>query len=256
MEPEGGTLHRAGILPVDTTVLSLVAVNVLTIVVALAEGWSLGTVIFIYWFQSLIIGFFTVIRLLSLDGDDLASWIPDPGVSGSSGSPIPSDPPADDAAAQLAGFARYGRFFLAGFFALHYGLFHFGYYTFLIDFGFVGGSSPWTNPDVIIACALFFANHLYSFLYYRRRDEGPRSADSLKELFLTPYARIVPMHITIMAAGFASIVFMVAGFDATPLLLVLFLGLKTYVDVRMHLGKHGGWGAIGGGAESAGEKAA
>jgi hypothetical protein len=43
---------------------------------------------------------------------------------------------------------------------------------------------------------------------------------------------------------------MVAGFDATPLLLVLFLGLKTYVDVRMHLGKHGG------GTESAGEKPA
>jgi hypothetical protein len=243
MEPEGGTLHRTGILPVDTTVLSLVAVNVLTIVLALAEGWSLGTVIFIYWFQSLIIGFFTVLKLLSVDGDTLMSWTPATASSG-------------DAAKQLAGFARYGRFFLAGFFALHYGLFHFGYYTFLIDFGFAGKLSPWTNPDVLIACALFFANHLYSFLYYRRRDNRPQSEDSLKELFLTPYARIIPMHVTIMAAGFASIVFMVAGFDATPLLLVLFLGLKTYVDVRMHLGKHGGWGAIGGETESAGEKPA
>jgi hypothetical protein len=243
MEPEGDTLTRSGILPVDATVLSLVAVNVLTIVLALAEGWSLGTVIFIYWFQSVIIGVFTVLKLLSIDTDDLLSRIP---ASASSGDAAPP-----------ALFSRYGRFFLAGFFALHYGLFHFGYYTFLVDFGFAGSLSPWTNPDVLIACALFFGNHLYSFLYYRRRDDSPPStADSLQELFLTPYARIVPMHVTIMAAGFASIVFMAAGFDATPLLLVLFLGLKTYVDVRMHLGKHGGWGAYGGETGSAGEEVA
>ena len=223
MEPESGTLCRIGNVPVDTTVLSLIAVNLFLIVFALFEGWSLATVIFIYWFQSLIIGFFTVLTLLSLNENDLMSWT------------AASDPSGES----TARFAGYGRYLIAGFFALHYGLFHFGYYTFLIDFGFSGQLSPWTNPDVLIACGLFFLNHLYSFLYYRKRDQKPHDATYLKEVFTTPYYRIIPMHITIMAAGFTSIIFYAAGFDSTPLLLVLFLCLKTYVDVRMHLAKHG-----------------
>ncbi|MBT8508728.1 hypothetical protein AZH53_09955 [Methanomicrobiaceae archaeon CYW5] len=238
MNGRKGAAVLAGMRPVDTTVLSLVAANLVAIVLALAGGWSLATVIFIYWAQSVIIGVFTVARILSLDIGGVA--VPTTATSGPAAVP--------------AWFARYGTWALAGFFALHYGLFHFGYLEFIDIFAFSAGEAPWTQPGVLLACGVFFANHLYSFLYYRvQRPNVPVTADTVKEIFVAPYARIIPMHITIIVGGFASLVLGAVGFDATPFILVLFLGLKTYVDVRMHVGKHGGWTDFTGG-EAAGSR--
>ena len=223
----------SGMRPVDTTVLALVAVNLFTIILALAEGWSLATVIFIYWAQSVIIGVFTVATILSLD---IGAVTVRTTASGPAAVAVP------------AKFARYGTWVLAGFFAFHYGIFHFGYLAFIGAFAFFAGPPPWTQPAVLLTCGVFVANHLYSFLYHRMRDPyAPVTAGTVKEIFVAPYARIIPMHITIIAGGFATIILGAVGFDATPLILVLFLGLKTYVDVRMHVSKHGGWTEYQGG---------
>lgn len=47
----------------------------------------------------------------------------------------------------------------------------------------------------------------------------------------TPYARIVPMHLIVM----------VGTLMGGELLLVLFLVLKTLVDLAMHVAKHAGF---------------
>jgi hypothetical protein len=43
----------------------------------MVEGWSLATTLFIYWFQSITIGFFTVVRILTLSTGDIHA--PSPG---------------------------------------------------------------------------------------------------------------------------------------------------------------------------------
>lgn len=227
MNGRKGAAILAGMRPVDTTVLSLVAANLFALVLALAEGWSLVTVIFIYWAQSVIIGVFTVAKILSLD----------------LGAIVARSAPAGLAAGAVpAWFTRYGTVAMAGFFAFHYGLFHYGYLAFIDIFAISAGEPPWAQPGVLLACGVFFANHLYSFVYYRMQErDAPVTADTVKEIVVAPYARIIPMHITIIAGGFASLVLGAVGVDATPFILVLFLGLKTYVDVRMHLGKHERW---------------
>jgi hypothetical protein len=220
--PGGGNMR----IPVSTPLLSLIAANVVTIVLALVEHWDLGAVLFIYWFQSVTIGLFTAFSILSLDSGELTGLV----AAHAAG--------AGANLGEMGGVIGYGKFLMAGFFALHYGLFHWGYLTFLADFGLIEGRI--FEPAVLLACGLFVANHAYSFLHHRHAER--LTDDYVKELFVAPYYRIVPMHLTIMVGGFATILLGIAGIDATIWVLVFFLVAKTYTDVRMHLYKHAGKG--------------
>jgi hypothetical protein len=126
---------------------------------------------------------------------------------------------------------------LAGFFALHYGLFHYGYFSFIVESGLFG-SVNFSNPDNYIACGLFFANHLYSFLYHR--NDVRQSLTFIAEEFFRPYQRIVPMHLIIIFGSFVMFALHVIGINASLPVLVLFLLLKTYTDLDMHQQKHAG----------------
>jgi len=88
---------------------------------------------------------------------------------------------------------------MAGFFTLHYGGFHWGYYTFLTDFGLLRYVNVLGNVDILFTCGLFIFYHLFSFLYYWHEMV---QADRFRQLFVRPYYRIIPMHITLILGGF------------------------------------------------------
>ena len=186
----------------DLPLLSLLAANGVTILLALLQDWNLSTVLGVYWFQSVAIGFFTLVRLLAV--------------------------PAGD-----GGLSRLPSLLLAAFFAVHYGLFHLVYLVFLTGFFLAGSIGDVDVPGITLGCAVFLVNHLVSFLWYRPREEAAPAA-----IFAEPYARILPMHLTIIGGGFASA--MLPGAAGTRLVLLLFLLLKTGVDVAAHLKKHAG----------------
>lgn len=194
-------------MKIDISQWILIGSNLFTIALALVEGWGLSTVLVIYWWQNIIIGFFNVIRILTLQ---------DITVKGKGNIP-------------LSAFI-YGKIFLAGFFALHYGFFHFGYYEFI--------SGAFRSVDakyVFLASLVFFANHLFSFIYNFKENSEPKD---IGNIMFSPYQRIVPMHITIMAGIFILLIF--RGALAEKLVLVFFLCLKTYADVKMHKFEHEG----------------
>jgi hypothetical protein len=56
--------------------------------------------------------------------------------------------------------------------------------------------------------------------------------------FFRPYNRIIPMHMTIIFGSIVVLVLQLLGFTTVLPVLVLFLILKTYMDIRMHLRKH------------------
>ena len=184
----------------DLPLLSLLLANGITIVLALLQHWAVGTVLAVYWFQSVTIGLFTVVRLL--------------GVS-----------------AGRDGRERFKGIALAGFFALHYGLFHLVYLVFIVAFVLSGTYGIADPVGIALGCALFFVNHLVSFLWYRPREEASPEA-----IFAEPYARIVPMQLTIIFGAFLTA--MVPGALGAELVLLLFLLLKTVADVAAHLKKH------------------
>ena len=84
------------------------------------------------------------------------------------------------------------------------------------------------DRELLICSLIFAANHIFSFLQHWREDRA--GEPHILRLMLTPYARIVPMHITVV-------------FGITPILsafgVLVFGTLKTAADMLMHMIEHG-----------------
>jgi hypothetical protein len=203
--------------------ISLIFANLVTIVFAILGNWDLATVMFIYWAQSIIIGIFSVISLLGADTEALRADLQ---------KPIDERGGSEKIAPW---FVWFYKCMIAGFFCLHYGLFHAGYYFLVVDSGLFG-TVNFADPNIWLSCGLFFANHLYSHITYR--DKGPKDYRYVNEQFFTPYRRIIPMHLTIIFGSIVILALGVFGITSTLPVLVLFLLLKTYSDITAHLIKH------------------
>jgi len=210
---------------VTPPVITLLCSNIITIVLAVAGNWDAATVLFIYWAQSIIIGIFTVISLIRADTAALTADI--------------SQSAEGNVSVGMMNryFARYYKYFIAGFFTFHYGLFHVVYYEFIVDSGFFG-VVDFSSPEVWASCGLFFVNHLYSSLYYRHDER--KGGGYIAEEFTYPYSRIFPMHLTIIFGAIIVSVLSAAGIESTLPVVVLFLVLKVYADLLMHIKKHAG----------------
>ena len=107
----------------------------------------------------------------------------------------------------------------------HYGLFHLLYAYFLFD----ELKPPETRPILAMA-GIFLLYHCFSFFYNKKWDD--KSRPNIGKLVVFPYARIVPMHLTIILGGL-----LIGG----PVLLLMFMLLKTAADVLMHVMERAGF---------------
>jgi hypothetical protein len=187
----------------DGSVWALIAANVIALAVARYQGWSTVSLMLVYWSQSVIIGISNVFRMLALEHFSTENFT----INHKPVEPTPET-----------------KWRLAGFFALHYGFFHFGYFMFLI--GASGGERLFT-PWFWVCVAAFALNHVWSYRY--NRDHDRLGNPNIGTLMMTPYLRIVPMHLTILSGGL--ITHARAG-------LLLFGALKTTADVAMHVVEH------------------
>lgn len=204
----------------------LLAINLLTIAMAWVFNWSLLTLLWGYWLQSVIIGFFTVLKLIRIGIISASQNI----------------------------FGLILGFFMAGFFAFHYGMFHLVYSIFLsaMSVGIFSDQTPmpslntvdWTA--VLIIGASFFIHHAYSFIRTSffapnvtvdpESKTGMMIGDLGKTMF-SPYSRILPMHMTIILGIIIIILFSFTGF-AEKLVITLFMLLKTGADLSSHNDEH------------------
>jgi hypothetical protein len=206
----------------DPSVIFLVAANLIIIVFAVTENWPITTIMWIYWSQSLIIGFFNVIKMLTAK------------VKVSPQETLKQKAPKS--------FNFFHKLFLAGFFCIHFGAFHFAYFEFLKMAPFsVSVAATETDFSIIFFTSiLFFVNHLFSYFYnFIIRKEREMNYTALGKLFVYPYIRIVPMHLTIIFGGLLSTIGFIFGFkEASFVVLLLFLFLKTSADLLMHNLEH------------------
>jgi len=197
----------------DPSLWLLLLSNIATIFFAIIGNWNLLTIMWVYWFQSIIIGFFSFIRILQTKKFSTQK------LQASKQTTLPPSPQMSPQNAKI---------FVAFFFLFHYGLFHFVYLiSLLVASKLVGayGSAPSfvELKYIFLAALFFFINHLFSYLYNRLRDT---KEDNIGSLMLRPYARIIPMHVTIM---FGSV------FGGA---LIIFLLIKTFADAVMHILEH------------------
>lgn len=188
-------------------VLFLLLTNLAVMVLALARGWRMEPLIWIYWCQNVIIGFFAWRRIKKLRGFSVEGLTID-------GRPARADPETRDR--------------VAGFFLLHFGLAHLVYLVLLLSF--VEKLSPADSVAAGIGVALFLLNHMYSHRHNMNRDLASRPG--LGGIYALPYARVLPMHLVIILG-------LIWGPESKTGLL-FFLTAKTLADLAMHLVEHRG----------------
>ncbi len=186
----------------DSSTISLLLSNFLVITLAIVQGWEVTTVLWVYWMQSVIIGFFNFLRILSLKKFSTENFT------------INNQPTSPTSNTKL---------FTAFFFAFHYGFFHFIYAIFL--FNFFRSSQPLDFGYLFLGGLIFFLNHFFSYRHNKIID-GQKTRN-IGQLMFSPYARIIPMHLIIIFGAFLG--------QST---LIVFLLLKTLADLLMHTIKH------------------
>lgn len=182
--------------------VTLLGSNLITIIIAVYEGWNLQDVMMIYWGQSVIVGLFNFIRMINLKS------------SSTKGLKMNGNP---------VDLTRTTQISTSVFFLFHYGLFHLAYLVFLLGTG--ERSSQMGFTSMLILVALFGVNHFFAMLETYKKDQNRQP--NIRTIMFFPYARIFPMHLIVIAGG------NIGGSSAITL--VLFLLLKTGADLVMHL---------------------
>ncbi len=185
------------------SITSLLASNLFTAYLAITQHWNLASLMLVYWFQSVVIGMFQFLKILDLKEFSTENFtINDRAVEPTQATKIQT----------------------AIFFLFHYGFFHFVYLIF-ISAGVVG-DKPFFMGGLWLPAALYLVNHSISF--FANRKQNQQRVPNIGQMMFYPYARIIPMHLTIIFGS------------ALQLPIVLFLGLKTLADLIMHLQEHTG----------------
>jgi len=187
-------------LPVG--LLLLIALNLVPLIGVLAWGWKSFDLIFLYWMENVIIGVFTVLRMLIRPyGHALELAFP---------------------------------LFLVPFFCVHYGMFCMGHGVFVVslfgqngmdDFGLLAAVlSVLSSPYMLAAVAALTLIQTADWVRdVRLRGLG---ADGVRDLMVAPYRRIFVLHLTIIAGGFA-----LAALEEPVAGLIILVAVKTASDV-------------------------
>jgi hypothetical protein len=181
--------------------LVLLGVNIAVIGLAIAQDWSLPTILASYWLQSVIIGLFQALKMAELT------------VFSTDGVKMNDQPVAPTRATQRS---------MVAFFIVHYGLFHAAYAFFIVD------SGPVAWGDVAISGVAFFANHLFSYIDNRGRPR--KEPPNIGTMMAFPYIRILPMHGFILGGALLA--------PTGGWAIAFFMVLKTIADEAMHAIEH------------------
>lgn len=194
------------------TAMFLIVMNIIPIIGVFVFGWDTGTLLLLYWLESVVIGILNIPKILSCQGEDKGAAYRRPSLG--------------------------GKIFLCVFFAVHFGGFSFGHYAFLASF--FKSVPPFSEliGDLVSAKGLLFSmlglfvSHFFSMVrnFYGNGEYKTRSPNT--QMF-TPYGRVFIMHVVIIFGGA-----MVQAFGAPVLAILLLIVLKTVIDVTAHMAEH------------------
>ena len=180
----------------DPSFLLLLAINLYCIYYYEQNPTEFKTLVWLYWFQSVLIGLFNFLDLLTVKNGDYSGW-------SSSSSKLENS-----------------RGCAAFFFLFHYQTFHLVYSIFIVMQ--LQGTGKVDFQFLFMGVIAFTLSSLVHFIQSKRQQQTV--AVNIAKLFFIPYLRIVPMHIMILGPAFL-------GWKAST----IFLVLKTLADLVMHM---------------------
>jgi hypothetical protein len=200
-----GERHNPGDIRTSASGVVLIAANALPLIGVLVFNWRLSDVMVLYWAESAVIAFYTVLKICIV--------------------------------------GKIAAVFAVPFFIGHFGAFMAGHFMFVYAFFVRGFDSTGPEPPVKDALLGIFVplwpalvalvvSHGVSFVVNFVRA-GEYEGERVSDLMSAPYKRIMVMHLTIILGG--GIV--LALKTTMPALIVLVL-LKTAVDFRAHAREH------------------
>jgi Family of unknown function (DUF6498) len=207
----------------------LVAVNAIPIIGVAFWDWSLMMILVLYWIESGIVGVINVFKISRAQG-------------GGDGPAVSVD--GNRVTIRISGMASgMGRSSVVGFFILHYGIFwvvH-GVFIFLLPL-FAGLSTglllgpmdfgPLPLDGLLLSALLLAASHTVSyFTNYLGRGEYLRVTPTGQ--MMSVYGRVVALHVTVVAGAA-----LIGAFGAPIAALYLLVGIKTAIDLVLHLREH------------------
>ena len=213
----------------------IIAANLLPLAMTMGGAWALNEILPLYWSESAIIGFFTLLKIISAGG-------PIAKLNTRKGAPAEYTPQDAIAGGAYSALALGAKVLIAGFFTFHFGMFMFVHGVFLFGFVLQGmhlgkatvdPMSPnlWLHYLWAVKWGMLslFAGHAASF-FMNYLGAGEYRSARPDQCMSQPYPRVIVMHFTILLGAFVSTAMPAAG----PVL-VFFVAAKIFADVHAHL---------------------
>ncbi len=194
-------------IKLSTSAVALILNNLVPLFGVIFLSWNFSNIIFLYWFENIVIGIFTVMKMK-----------------------MTQHPVAYKLSEQknLNLITAVMKLFIIGFFIIHFGAFTLGHGVFLLV---IFGRNINFKINLLIAILAMFISHGISFIEnYVQPKKYLSTHESI--LMFAPYPRIIVMHLVVGIGAF----FVADKMSLIPM--VLFVILKTVVDLGSHLFEH------------------
>jgi hypothetical protein len=190
----------------------LILANLIPLYGVVVLDWKIFPVVFLFWLENLIIGAFSVLRILVADPGNKTFW--------------------------------FLKLFLIPFFCVHFGLFTFVHGVFVM--GLFGGmfmaGAPFPSEPVVVGfirqyqlglpILVLALSHAVSFAVNYIGEGEYRRANPMG-LMQQPYGRVIVLHVMLLCGGF-----LVMAFQSPMIGLLLLIVLKIGLDLRSHVQEH------------------
>ncbi|MBN1263060.1 MAG: hypothetical protein JW991_01760 [Candidatus Pacebacteria bacterium] len=196
-------------LGTKTSVTALVLTNLIPVFGVLFFNWDLSSILFLYWFENIVIGFYNSLKMIKAE-----------------------KPNQNGVQKTVFGKTTVNktREELVGFFILHYGMFTLVHGFFL--FGRLINNLQ-INPILILNTGFLFLTHgLSYFQNYLEKKEYQRL--SPEQLISAPYKRVITMHLVVLAGS--RLILKINGQAIGPLIVLVLV--KTTIDFFSHNLEH------------------
>lgn len=187
--------------PVRSSGAALIVSNLVPLYGVLAWDWPVFYVMALYWAENIVAGLFTLLRMFAAH-------------------PLAAIP-------------------MGAFFCFHYGMFctvHGVFVNVLFNKGAQGDGDAFalvhillTTPTLATCVLLLALSHGWSFVAHVLGTPAEARESDLRKIMMRPYARMIVMHVAILAGGFA-----VMALDTPMATLIVLIVLKIGIDLGLH----------------------